>query len=125
MYATPGDVVKRLGRALTDGESARVPGLLEEAVALVDGYCGQVFAAPVPVGVVVATSKIVARALTSNREDGGAAVSSEQFTAGSFTHQRSYVGDGSNVWLGAAEKSMLRPHRRSGVSVQMVSDRGL
>ncbi|OZD23821.1 hypothetical protein CH253_08135 [Rhodococcus sp. 06-156-3C] len=124
-YATAIDVAKRLGRELTEDEAARVPGLLEEATALVDGYCGQVFAV-VPVGVRVATSKVVARALPGDDDDdmGGPAVSSEQFTAGSFTLNRSYSGDGANVWLGAAEKAMLRPYRVSATSVAMVSDRG-
>ena len=122
VFADVNDLVARLRRPLTTDETAAAPGLLEEASVLVEGYCNQSFD-PVPSAVRVATSRIVARALTAPVAEDSAPVSSEQFTAGPFTMNRSYTGEGSNLWVGATEKTMLRRHRISMSSVSTVSDR--
>lgn len=116
------DVVARLGRVLTVDESAAAPGLLDEASDLVEGYCGQLFD-PVPTTVRRVVSRIVARALTTPVTDNSAAVSSEQFTAGPFTVNRSFVGDGSSLWVGSAEKLRLKPFRVAMRCIPSVSDR--
>ncbi|MEU2002065.1 hypothetical protein ACH47B_13335 [Rhodococcus sp. NPDC019627] len=121
-FAELSDVATRLGRALTADEAAEAPGLLDEASALVEGYCNQDFD-PVPSTVRLVTSRIAARALTTPTTQDSAAVSSEQFTAGPFTVNRSFVGDGSATWIGATEKTMLRRFRISMRSVPSASDR--
>lgn len=122
VFADVNDLVARLGRSLTADETAAAPGKLDEASVLVEGYCNQSFD-PVPSAVRVVTSRIAARALTAPVTQDSAAVSSEQFTAGPFTVNRSFVGDGSATWIGATEKTMLKPHRISMRSVALVSDR--
>lgn len=124
MYATESEVAARLGRDLTPAESVDVQALLAEASALIDGYLGASEPLdPVPGVVVTVVLKIVVRALT----DGGGApenVSTLQQTSGPYARTFTFAGEGASLWLGAAEKLMLRPLRRGMVSVPLVSDRG-
>lgn len=109
--ATIDDIEARLGRDLTPDETTRIPALIEEASALVTSWCRNTFTTdpptPVPSAVVIAVSRIAARALTSTAEPG---VTSMAHTAGPFMVNRSYSND-SGIWLGRQDKQLLRPHR--------------
>jgi hypothetical protein len=124
--ATNSDIESRLGRPLTDAELERSQGLLDEASALVEGYCGQSFVvtAPleVPSAVVLVVSKLAARGLTAGAEQPD--VTTSQYTAGPFQFSQNFAGDGSRMWIGSAERMMLRPFRIAMRSIPMVSDRG-
>lgn len=119
------DIEARLGRPLAVDELARAPGLLDEASALVEGYCGRTFPIPpavvVPSAVVVVVSKLAARGLSAAADV--ADVSSNQYAAGPFQWQQSFAGDGSRMWIGSAEKLMLKPYRISMRSIPLVSER--
>ncbi len=118
------DVEARLGRPLTPAEVERVVGLIGEASALVEGYCGRIFPSPdvelVPTAVRIVVSKLVARSLGAPADD--PAVSGTQYTAGPFQFSQNFAGDGSRLWIGSAEKMMLRPYRFSVVSVPLRSE---
>jgi hypothetical protein len=122
VYATITDIESRLGRTLSADEMLRAPGLLQEASALVDGYCDMLIPDPEPAAVVVVTSKIAARGLTT-AQDRAEGVSSEQLVSGPFSRNLSFAGEGSSMWIGAAEKLMLRPWRSGMRSVALISDR--
>lgn len=123
MYATEGEVAARLGRDLTVGEVGQVQAMLRDASALVDGYLGRVEPFDVvPAAVSDVVARMVVRALTS--EDAPEGVSTLQQSSGPYARTFTYAGEGSSLWLGAAEKMMLRPWRLSAVSVPLVSDRG-
>lgn len=119
------DIEARLGHTLTADELLRAPGLLDEASALVEGYCGRTFPIPpatdVPSAVVVVVSKLAARGLSTAGDV--ADVSANQYTAGPFQWQQSFAGDGSRMWIGSAEKLMLKPYRISMRSIPLVSER--
>lgn len=126
VLATDEDVEKRLGRQLTDQEKAKTPGLLEEASALVLAYCRRTktgFGDPVPDAVVIVTSRMVARVLTT--PSGLEGVVSQQKGAGPFQETRNYGTDGVSVspWLTKADKIMLAGLAGSMVSVPLGSER--
>lgn len=125
LLATPDDVVARLGRDLTTAETARLAGLLAEASAIVEGYLGITYpedtdpvAVPDPVSIVV--SRIVARALTLGIPEG---VTQQSETAGPFAHSNTYGQGLTSLWLGKAEKLMLRSLGGGVTSVPMRSER--
>lgn len=118
------DVTARLGRELTENESARVPGLLVEASALVAGYLDSAYDAD-DAAVVVVESRVVARALTTATAAG---VSSWQQTAGQVSHQQTMTPEAASsggVWLSATDKQMLSGLRSSMTSTLLVSERYL
>lgn len=123
--ATVDDVEARLGRSLTPEETARTdPGLLEEASALVVGYlgCDPASPGPVPSGVRVVTSRMVARVLQQeggSTSSGGTPVGAEQVTRSMGPFSETYgfgsSGAGSGApWLGTADKQALKPYRCDG-----------
>lgn len=116
------DVETRLGRGLTDSELTRVPGLLEEASALVQGYVGAAYPNPVTNVVRVVESRIVARALAIQLPAG---VQSRQESAGQMSQQVTMSADASSggVWLSKVEKKMLAALRPSMVSAPLQSER--
>lgn len=125
--ATEADVVKRLGgRTLTDDELGRLPGLMQEASVLVEGYLGTVYSVGdvIPEAVVVVTSRMVARVFSTPDVPDG--VTAEMMTAGPFQLQRSF-SDGTNSaepWLSKNDKTALRLVVGGAMmSVAMVSDR--
>jgi len=120
-YATDSDVVLRLGRNLTTAESQRVDVLLDDASAVVDGYCGRTFTTA-PTAVVGVVAKMVARSF-GRAASGGEFV--DQETAGPFTTHFAAAVSGGDVWLSAADKLALRSARRGGglSSVQFVGER--
>lgn len=117
------DVEARLGRPLDESETARAAAILDDASATVIGYCGQDFEpAPYPSPVVGVVAKMAARALLAAQNAGGLV---QQQMAGSFMVQYSSASTSGDVWLTAADKLALRPHRLGGglTSVQLVGER--
>lgn len=121
--ASPTDVAARLGRPLTTEESTRVEALIEDAEAVVVGYCRQTFSDPAPVAVKGVVAKMAARTLSAATGPGGGLAQSQ--SAGPFSITMSAASTSGDVWLTAADKLALRPHRRGGGigSVGLVGDR--
>jgi hypothetical protein len=122
ILATEADVVARLGRDLSDTEEERLPGLLEEASLLVEGYLGVVYTEDdvIPEAVVVVVSRIVARAFTAPNQQllpEGA----RSATAGIYSV--SFGGDRTNLWLSKADKLSLRNLFSGMNSIPLKSDR--
>ena len=120
--ATVAGVEAALGRSLTATETDRVDSLLTKASAVVIGFTGQDFEpAPYPDAVVVVTAEMVARSLATS-DTGGALP--EQQNAGPFGVRYGSSVAGGGVWLTAADKLALRPHRLGGglTSVQLVGE---
>lgn len=122
LLASHDDVAVRLGRLLTADESQRVEPLLEEASVMVGAWIGGE-PDPVPDGVRVVVSRMVARVFTaaSNTSAPEAGVASVSMTAGPFGFTRGFTTDASSggVWLGQQDKAMLKPHRRGGGAVSV------
>lgn len=115
------DVRERLGRPLTETESDRVDGLLDEASLLVEAWIG-CSPDPVPDAVRVTVSRMAARALQAAESgaptDGANSVAA---TSLSFSHTRNYpsaVSQG-GVWLSRQDRIMLRSYRRSGYAINV------
>lgn len=122
--ATVADVEARLGRPLTVAEETRLPSLLDDASAVVIGYTRQDFEPnPYPSAVVGVVAKMVARSYGRSGAVGGEFA--EQQNAGPFAVRYSSASSEADVWLTAADKLALRPHRLGGglSSVQAVGDR--
>lgn len=123
--ATQADVEARLGRALSGSEASKATSLLDDASALVVGYCRQDFEpAPYPTAVVGVVARIVVRTLSQG--DIAPGVESTTEAAGPFSRGFKYAGGSSGeVWLSATDKLMLRTFRLGGglTSVQLVGDR--
>lgn len=126
--ATKPDVEARLGRELTEAEAgtadARVDALLDDASAVVIGYCGTDFEpSPYPSAVVGVVAKMVARVYARGATAGGEFA--EQQNAGPFGVRYSSSASTGDVWLTAADKLALRSLRRGGgiTSVQFVGER--
>lgn len=120
--ATQADVEARLGRDLTDAEAAGIADRLDDASAVVVGYAGRSFEpAPYPSAVVGVVAKMVARSLTAADSVGFVT----QQNAGPFSVSYNGAAATGDVWLTAADKLALRPHRRGGglSSVQLVGER--
>ena len=113
--AAQADVEARLGRSLTEAEAARLPSLVDDASAVLIGYCGQDFEPPAfdayPVAVVGVVAKMVARAF--DRAGAGGSYVDQEGT-GPYTVRYSAASSGGDVWLSAADKLALRPYRRGG-----------
>ena len=121
--ATVADVEAALGRSLTTAENERVDSLLVKASAVVIGYAGQDFEpSPYHETVVVVTAEMVARSLVTSTTGGALP---EQQGAGPFSVRYGASVSGGGVWLTAADKMALRPHRIGGgvTSVQLVGER--
>ncbi|WP_182377890.1 hypothetical protein [Nocardioides sp. WS12] len=107
------DVEARLGRELTTGEILRLPALLDDASAIVIGYCGQDFEpAPYPSAVIGVTAKMVARGLTAASNVGSGMA--QQQTAGPFSVTYSASSTTGDMWMTAADKLALRGYRLGG-----------
>lgn len=122
--ATQADVEERLGRLATEAEEARLPSLLSDASAVVIGYCRQDFEpSPYPETVVGVVAKMAARALGRSGAVGGGMA--EQANAGPFSVRYSSASSEADVWITAADKLALRPHRKGGgvIGVQTVGER--
>lgn len=124
--ASPLDVQERLGRDLTEGEQARVPGLLAEASALVEGYLGVVYTDgdEVPSTVTLVVSRMVARVL-SQAQGTPIGLESRQVGTGPFQQSDRYGADTTlgGPWLARVDRDMLSPLvSRSAVSVRLSTD---
>ena len=122
--ATKPDVEARLGRTLTAPEEARLPALLDDASAVVIGYCGQDFnPPPAPTAVVGVVAKMVARVIERAASPVGALAESQ--AAGPYQVRYSTASATGDVWLTAADRLALRPWRRGGglTSVPLVGER--
>lgn len=123
--AAQSDVEVRLGRDLTDSETATLPGLLEEAGLLVEGYLGVHYAPTddIPDAVRVVVSRVAARALTSPQNvPEGASASTLQALDYSATSNFGPEGR-ANLWLSKQDKLMLRPLFGGFVSMLLQSER--
>lgn len=116
ILATQAEVEARLGRELSETETNRLEGLLEEASALVEGYLGVVYTDEVPSVVVVVVSKLVARAFTASTVEGPSSLQAGPF---SVTYR-----DNTSLWLSKGEKLMLRNIGGGFTSVPLKSERG-
>jgi hypothetical protein len=122
ILATEDDVVARLGRDLLDSEEERLPGLLEEASLLVEGYLGVTYTVDdeIPDAVAVVVSRIVARAFTAPNQQllpEGA----RSATAGIYSV--SFGGDRTNLWLSKVDKTTLANIGGGFNSLRLKSDR--
>lgn len=113
MMISADDVTARLGRPLTDTETARLDGLTAEATALVNGWLHHT---PDTIGdeIRIVVSRIVARALAANTDPG---VLNTGATMGPFAVTRAYTPDATNggVWLTRVDKAILRQYARRGM----------
>lgn len=121
------EVENRLRRPLTSEEEEYLPGIVDEASALVEGYLGVCYdeAAAVPEAVTVVTSRVVSRILTSTTMPSQAESSSRGM--GPFSAQISYVADSTSggPWLTKSDRMTLAPYRaRGAVSVPLVREIG-
>ncbi|WP_082032130.1 hypothetical protein [Nocardia vulneris] len=110
--AAQADVEARLGRSLTTEEEGRLPGLLDEASALVEAWFhegGCTIADPTPSNVTLVVSRMAARVLqvTDQQQPG---VDSSSVTAGPFSMSRSYSASSSQggPWINKTDRSLLR-----------------
>lgn len=119
------DVEARLGRVLTTSETALLPGLLEEAGLLVEGYLGVHYGPgdDIPDAVRVVTSRVVARALTGpqNIPEG---VSASTLQSLDYSATSNFGPEGrTSLWLSKQDKMMLRTLSSGFISLAMRSER--
>lgn len=127
ILANQGDVETRLGRELTADELALLPGLLEEASLLVEGYLGIVYkdpsdpdGVPIPDAVVVVVSRIVARTFTAPSPQ---LLPEGARSAGSGPYTVSFGDSRTNLWLSKADKMTLKNVGGGMTIVLLKSDR--
>lgn len=115
------DVEARLRRELTGDEEHWLPGMIDEAEALVLSYLGcpvDKFADEVPAPLTLVTSRMVARVIqedaTIDPDMFGATQAS--MTAGPYTQQATYAPGARTgaPWLTKVDKGVLDPYRCSG-----------
>lgn len=121
MFCDQEDVKKRLRRELTDAEIEYLDGMIEEAQALVLGYLGcppEKYSDDVPGGIVLVTSRMVARVISEGEllqpETFGATQAG--ITAGPYSQQVTFSA-GSRTgapWLTRPDKTILDQYRCSG-----------
>ena len=116
--ATQTDVEKFTGE-LTEDDAALLPGLLDEASDLVEGYCGREFVEPIPGPVTRRVARIVARAM--GVDDSQLGLESTQMSAGPFQRTQNYSADSTagGAWLTKGDKLVLRRYRCGVVNVAM------
>lgn len=123
------DVTDRLRRSLTTEEVNFLPGAIDEASALVEGYLGVTFDdddAAVPPAVIVVTSRVVARLLTLP-EGATALADSRTSGMGPFSATIQYATDSSSggPWLTKSDRMTLAPYRaRGAISIPLVRESG-
>jgi hypothetical protein len=120
ILATQTDVETRLGREVSDDELVRLPGLLEEASLLVEGYLGVVYTDVIPDAVTVVVSRVVARAFTAPNQQ---LLPEGARSASAGVYSVSFSGDRTNLWLSKADKTTLRNVFSGMRSVPMKSER--
>lgn len=122
ILATQEDVENRLGRELTDDELERLPGLLEEASLLVEGYLGIVYTDDdsIPSAVRVVVSRIVARTFTAPSPQ---LLPEGARSAGSGPYNISFGDARTNLWLSKADKTTLGNLGGGMNSIRLKSDR--
>lgn len=121
LLATLADVVDRIGDDLEPDQEKKVMGLLEEASILVEGYLGRV-PDPVPRGVSVVVSRMVARVLQAPAPS--FSVDSISNSAGAFSQSQTFTtgSSGGSPWLTNQDKTVLNRFRkrRGFYSIPMV-----
>lgn len=119
--ATQEDVRLRLGRDLSPAEAERAASLLDDASAVVIGYCRQDFSDAVPSAVAGVVAKMATRSLSRTGSEGLI----EQQAAGPFNVHYTAASSSGDVWMTSADKLALRPHRKGGglTSVPLVGSR--
>ncbi|AMT71976.1 MULTISPECIES: hypothetical protein [Mycobacteroides] len=104
--ADQSDVEARLRRDLTGDEIEWLPGVLDEASALVFAYCGDRVFDPVPDRVRIVTSRVAARALSA-RTDSAAAVTNAAHVFSQTVTLNAEAANG-GVWLTKADRLALQ-----------------
>jgi hypothetical protein len=124
------DVEARLQRDLTAGEIEWLPGVVDEASALVETYLGVYYQTgdTIPGPITITTSRVAARVLTST----GATpfpVGMDQRSVGMgpFNASLHYVADSTSggPWLTAVDKTVLNPFRVGAVQSVPLTREGL
>jgi hypothetical protein len=129
--AAAGDVEARLGRALTAAEQTRADGLLKEASALVIGFLGcdptdtSVEPATVPDPVTIVTSRMVARVFQQDAQEVPLGSDATTQQVGPFARTTRFAAGSTSgaPWLGASDKTILKPYRCGFVSLGISTSR--
>lgn len=113
------DIELIMRRELNPAEVDLLPQLDNEARFLIEGYTQEIydenFPLDIPVEVITVANRLVSRALSASPDNEG--VATRQQSTGPFSNQVTYVaGGGSGMYLGKAEKQMLK-RRRQGFQV--------
>lgn len=119
------DVEARLRRDLTGSEETYLPGIAEEASALIEGYLGVCYAegGDVPNAVTITTSRMVARIMSMSSPPSQA--DSVTRGMGPFSATQSYVADSTSggPWLTKSDRMALAPYRERGaISIPLVRE---
>ena len=120
------DVKARLRRDLSSTEIEFLPGIVDEASALLEGYLGVCYGddETVPTAVVVIASRVAARILTMPEGPAGLA-DSRTSALGPFSATIQYSTDSSSggPWLTKSDRIALAPYRaRGAISVPLVRE---
>lgn len=107
------DVEARIGRDLTSDEESRLPGLLDEAAAIVEAgwRCGEIPVSPIPPNVVLVVSRMVGRVFKQGEGDLiPPGVDTTTQTAGPYGQTRTYSSGASQggPWLNKVDRMLLR-----------------
>lgn len=123
---TQQDVQARLRRDLTDGEAELLPGVLDEATTLIEGYLAVIYDEDdtVPPAVIVVTSRVTARMID---DTGALPAQADSLTRGMgpFSATTHLVADSTSggPWLTKSDKMALEPYRVGGVqSVPLIRE---
>ena len=115
MLTTQAAVERVLRRELNPAEADSLEQLDNEARFLIEGYTGETydenFPLDIPAEVTTVANRIIVRALRSDPTLEG--VQSHQKTTGPFSQSTTYVQGGGGMYLGKAEKEMLKRRRKS------------
>lgn len=111
-FATEANVREALGRDLTAEETDLVQVLLDEADDVILAYLSTVLEDPIPGAVVRVAARMVARVFLQTGMIGADNVTQQ---TGPFSQTVKYSAGATNgsPWLSSADKSRLRPYRRS------------
>lgn len=118
--ATTEDVDRLLDAPLEQEEVEHVELLIEEASDLVRAYTGKDFLEDVPGGVKRVTARMVVRTLAGGDSGAPVGMTSENQSAGVFSHSRSFEAGSTDggVWLSRQDKIKLRRWKGGAYSIK-------
>lgn len=119
------DVEARLRRDLETEEVNFLPGIVDEASVLIEGYLGVCYAegADVPDAVTLVTSRVAARILTTSATP--SQTDSLTRGMGPFSATQQFVADSTSggPWLTKTDRIALAPYRERGaISVPLIRE---